>query len=211
MLERIAYGSLGPAWNGAEFDMLLAAVVRFQQIARTIEPRYITTIDESMIHGWLQVGIAADPPGPVEIIVDKLEQDFAWMTSVCAFQICHGDVHMCNALTRTPPPYTSDAVLIDCQPRRQPWAFDAAYPQILNSIDKGRVGYRDLVPKMARIRSAYGMQTCDERDLERLSRITLAWFAIRLWELCLDRHTIRDYRDETERYITESAELPIQL
>ncbi len=112
---------------------------------------------------------------------------------------------MCNALTRTHPLRRSDALLIDCQPIRQPWALDAAYPQILNSIDKQRVGYRDLVPKMSRLRARHGMSACVEHDAGVLARITLAWFAIRLWGLTPDWHAIPDYRDETERYIAESA------
>jgi hypothetical protein len=31
--------------------------------------------------------------------------------------------------------------------------------------------------------------------------ISLAWFAIRLWGLCPDRHSIPDYREEIEQYI----------
>jgi hypothetical protein len=114
---------------------------------------------------------------------------------------------MCNVLTRTPPPDRSDALLIDCQPIMQPWAFDAAYPQILNSIDRNRVGYQGLVPKMAHIRSAYGMSSCEGRDLERVARIALAWFAIRLWGLTPDRHSITDYCMETERYIRDGASI----
>jgi hypothetical protein len=51
------------------------------------------------------------------------------------------------------------------------------------------------------------MSSSEGSDLERLATITLAWFAIRLWGLCPDRHGIPDYRYETERYITASATL----
>lgn len=37
-MERIAFGPLGPAWNGEEFTMLLDAAVRFQRAARAVEP-----------------------------------------------------------------------------------------------------------------------------------------------------------------------------
>ena len=110
---------------------------------------------------------------------------------------------MCNALTRTPPPQQSNVLLIDCQPIIQPWAFDAARLQVLNSIDRDRVGYRALVFKMARIRSTYGLPSCGGRDLEKVARLTLAWFAIRLWGLTPNRHAIADYRAETERYIND--------
>ncbi len=211
VMERVPFGSLGPAWNGHEFEMLLEAAIKFQRVARTIEPHHIATFDVTLLRRQLEVGLAANPPGPAEVVMDRLDQDWSWVASVCTFEICHGDVHMCNVVTRTPPPHRSDALLIDCQPIIQPWAFDAAYPQILNSIDRKRVGYRELVPKTARLRSAYGLQSCEGRDLEALARITLAWFAIRLWGLTPDRHAMRDYRDETERYITDSAGLHRQL
>ncbi len=41
--------------------------------------------------------------------------------------------------------------------------------------------------------------------MERVARITLAWFAIRLLGLTPEWHTIVDYRAETERYIHEGA------
>lgn len=115
---------------------------------------------------------------------------------------------MCNALTRTPPPRPSDALLIDCEPIRQPWAFDAAYPQILNSIDKSRVGYKDLVRTMFRLRHERDMSVCKEQEVDMLASIVGAWLASRMWALCPDRHAIADYRDETERYIQEGAVQP---
>jgi hypothetical protein len=89
----------------------------------------------------------------------------------------------------------------------QPWALDAAYLQVLNSIDVSRVGYADLVPKMFRMRAGYGMPSLAGCDLERLSVTCLGWFAIRMWELCPDRHAIPEYRAETQRYISVSAAL----
>jgi len=202
VMERIAFGPLGPEWKGNEFDMVLEAAVRFQRTARRIEPLHIERMDTSLLRRRLQVGIAAAPPGPVAAIVDRLENDWAWIAATCGLETCHADIHMCNALTRTPPPQRSDVLLIDCQPIVQPWAFDAARFQVLNSIDRGRVGYRGLVYKMARIRSTYGLPSCEGQDLAKVARLTLAWFAIRLWGLTPDRHTIADYRAETERYIS---------
>jgi hypothetical protein len=208
VMERIAYGPLGPAWRGHEFSMLLEAAVTFQAAARAIVPRHLARMTAPLLRQWLESGLAAAPPGPGDVMLSRLEQDFAWVASVCTREICHGDVHMCNALTRTPPPAPGSALLIDCQPRRQPWAFDAAYLQVLNSIDRRRTGYTALVHTMAHLRSLRGLPVCTGRDLDVLARITLAWFAIRLWGLCPDRHMIPDYRHETERYIAEGAALP---
>jgi hypothetical protein len=204
-MERIAFGPLGPAWNGQEFGMLLDAAVRFQRVTRAIEPRHAAVMDAARLRSLLEVGVAAHPPGPVAAVIDRLEADWAWVAATCEREVCHGDVHMCNVLTRTPPPDRGDALLIDCQPSMQPWAFDAAYPQILNSTDRSRVGYQGLVPQMARIRAGYGMSSCAGRDLDKLARITLAWYAIRLWGLTPDRHAIADYCAETEHYIRDGA------
>ena len=201
VMERIAFGPLGPEWNGNEFAMVLDAAVRFQRAARRVEPLHTACMDASLLRCRLQAGVAATPPGPVATVMDRLEADWEWVASTCALEACHADIHMCNALTRTPPPQQSDALLIDCQPVIQPWAFDAARFQVLNSIDRNRAGYRALVFKMARIRSAYRLPSCEGRDLAKVARLTLAWFAIRLWGLTPNRHTIADYRAETERYI----------
>ena len=181
------------------------SAVRFQRAARTIEPRYTQRMDASLLRRWLDVGVTAHPPGPVAIVLDRLDTDWTWLIATCALEVCHGDVHLCNVLARTPPPNRSDALLIDCQPIMQPWAFDAAYPQILNSIDRRRQGYRDLVPKLACMRAAYGLPSCAAHDVQRVARMALTWFAIRLWGLTPDRHTIADYRTQTERYIHEGT------
>lgn len=193
-MERIAFGPLGLEWNGHEFPMLLDAAVRFQRAARRVVPLNIARMDVSLLRRRLQPGVAAAPPGPVATVMDRLEADWEWVASTCALGVCHADIHMCNALTRTPPPQMSDVLLIDCQPIVQPWAFDAARLQVLNSIDRDRVGYRGLVQEMARIRSAYGLPSCEGGDLEKVARLALAWFAIRLWGLTPGRHTIADYR-----------------
>jgi hypothetical protein len=114
---------------------------------------------------------------------------------------------MANVVTRTPPPTPGAALLIDPAPAAQPWAFDAAWPQVLNSIDRGRPGYTRLVPRMAAIRAAHGLEACAGADLDRLATVTLGWFAIWLWGLTPERHAIPDYAAETRRYVEESAAL----
>jgi hypothetical protein len=205
VMERVPYECLGPAWNGAEFDMLLHAAVRFQRAARMVERRHIQTLDLATLREWLDAGIAHMPPGPYEHVIARLPDDWQWVQGVCETEVCHGDVHMCNAVTRDAPPEPGAALLIDCQPSLRPWAFDAAYPQVLNSIDRARPGYRDLVPRMGKLRERQEMSSC--ADLERLERITLAWFAIRMWAYTPERHLIADYVAETARYIAESAAL----
>ena len=79
VMERIAFGPLGPEWNGHEFAMLLDAAVRFQRAARRIEPLHIERMDASLLRRRLQVGVSTAPPGPVEDIMDRLEDYFKKM------------------------------------------------------------------------------------------------------------------------------------
>jgi hypothetical protein len=81
---------------------------------------------------------------------------------------------------RTLAPEVSPALLIDFEPCRMPWVFDAAYAQVLNS-DPARVGWHDLVGQVADRRRTYGLRVCADEDLRRLSTIALAWYALRMW------------------------------
>lgn len=204
VIEYVPYG-LGPAWRGDEFTMLLEAGVRFQATARDAPPNHLRRVDRETVRGWLERGLAANPPGPGRLLLDRLADDWALVAAVCPAEICHGDLHLANALTRTPPPTPSQALLIDPAPAIQPWAFDAAWPQVLNSIDRLRVGYTGLVQRMAARREAHGLATCRGPDLERLATVTLGWFAIRAWGLTPGRHSIPDYVDETRRYVEASV------
>jgi hypothetical protein len=84
-------------------------------------------------------------------------------------------------------------LLIDFAPCRQPWAFDAARLQVLNSTDLMRPGFRGLVHKMAAIRVEKNLSTC--ADLDRLSRIILAWYAVVMWHLVPERRAGAGYRE----------------
>ena len=112
---------------------------------------------------------------------------------------------MCNAVTRTEPPEPARALLIDFAPCKQPWAFEAARLQVLNSSDPQRQGFHGLVSRMAQIRLARGLSSCT--DLERLSRITLAWYAMVMWHLIPERRDIPGYRETMSQYIRDCAEL----
>ena len=199
--ERIKHSCMGPQYLGAEFPMLLEGAVRFQQATRGLEPDGIGTLDESLLAKWLAEGLRQSPPGPVGRVEKRMVSDLAWVKQVCQDEICHGDVQMCNGLTRHDPPANGPLLLIDCQPIVQPWAFDAGYLQVINSIDKSRKGFLGLIPQMASFREARLMSTPPQEAMDRLSAIVLGWFAIRQWGRNPDRHRIPDYRDMTELYI----------
>ena len=178
VMERVPYG-LGPERGGEEFTLLLDAGVRFQCVAPTVHA-HVRTVTASEVEGWLRQALPLAPPGPALALIDRFEADWDFVCCACDFEICHGDLHMSNAVMRVPPTQPGTALLIDIGAVRMPWAFDAAYPQILNS-EPERGGCRGLVQRMASLRRRRGMAVPSEPDLERLSAITLGWLALRQW------------------------------
>ncbi len=181
--ERVQ-GGLHPGWQGREFDMLLDAGVRFQIAARTLADSAqaagaINELHESHLAELLEQGIRRDAPGPAGRLLDRLPEHWAWVTATCDTEICHGDLHMANALCRDLPP-NGTALLIDHHPTRMPWACEPAKPEILNA-EPTRAGCRDLVTKQAAIRRRYGLAVPDAADLARLQAIVLGWWAIQAW------------------------------
>jgi hypothetical protein len=201
--EAIQYGPLGPLWKGAEFDLLIDAAVEFQRMSRDVDDPSIPEMTRDRLMAELEQGLKQNPPGPAKEIVERVGNDFDWVVNNSQCEICHGDLHLCNGLTRVPPP-NGPAVLIDFQPIKQPWAMDAAYLQVLCSTDSNRPGFRRLVSKMARSRERLGMDTC--ADVERLSRITLAWSALSRWGCETDRRGISDYRKTIQEYLEQAAQ-----
>jgi hypothetical protein len=207
VMEHCAFG-LGPQWGGREFDMLLEAGARFQLVSRRVLPAVTAAdVDFARHAAAIRRGLDAAPPAAAAAaaVVGGLEADWAWVSAVCRTELCHGDLHMTNVVSRTGPP-EGRALLIDPAPQPIPWAFEPAYCQVLNSTDRTRIGYTGLVAKMAAVRTRLGLETGDAGDLDRLSAIVLAWQALRLWALVPERHTIADYVAETARYLEEAAE-----
>jgi hypothetical protein len=201
-------GVLGPQWGGREFEMLLEAGVELQRVALDIHPQpdriQLDTRTRDVVRCWLLNALPHQPPGPAQALVDRLDEHYGWIETNCEFVTCHGDLHMCNGVTRTEPP-AGTVLLIDFAPCRQPWAFDAARLQVLNSTDPARVGFRGLVHKMASIRQAKALSTCP--DLDRLSKITLAWFAMVMWHVIPERRSNLAYREIMRQYIEDGAQM----
>lgn len=186
--------------------MLLEAGTAFQAAAAGIRPpigpAQMETRSLEDVRGWLTEALPDQPPGPVRALLEKLEADFEWVAANCETVTSHGDLHMCNAVTRGGPP-EGRALLIDFAVCRQPWAFEAARLQVLNSLDPLRPGFRDLVHKTAGIRERRGMHTCP--DLDRLSAITLGWYAAQLWHLLPGRRALPEYAAMTGAYLRAGA------
>lgn len=182
LMERLP-GGLHSAWNGLEFAMLMAAGARFHRFARQhpTGPHSVTTADD--VAAWIRSAIVRDAPGPAASLLESLDEDWRFVCDVCPPEICHGDLHMANVLSRAPAPQLSDAVLIDFEPSFMPWVFEAAYCQVLNS-DPLRVGWQGLVPLMAERRDALGLSTTSNvAHLQRVEAITLGWYALRMWSI----------------------------
>lgn len=181
--ERVAEG-LHPGWQGREFDMLLEAGVKFQVAARALADAaqaagVLHQLRAEDLAERIEQGVRRAAPGPASRVLERVFEDWAWVTSVCESEICHGDLHMANALSREAPP-GGEALLIDYHPTRMPWACEPAKPEILNA-DPNRAGCRKLVTKQAAIRSRLGLSAPAGADLARLQAIVLGWWAIQMW------------------------------
>lgn len=179
VMERLPSG-LHDGWGGLEFNLLMDAGVRFQRLARTVAVAPYADLTGDAVHDWLVLGRERNAPGPVDAVLERFEEDWHFVNRVCEPEICHGDLHMGNVLMRTLAPEVSPALLIDFEPCRMPWVFDAAYPQVLNS-DPARAGWRGMPEQMADHRRVQGLPVCADEDLARAATIALAWYALRMW------------------------------
>ncbi|GDY14471.1 hypothetical protein LBMAG53_33490 [Planctomycetota bacterium] len=178
----IPYGPLGPLWHGNEFKLLMEAGVRFQAVAAGVDlPAPMMT--EDRLRRVLQRAVALDAPGEARSLIERLSTDWAWLTARFSSAVCHGDLHLANALSHHPPP-GGPAVLIDFQPIRQPWTLDAAYCHAFQIADPTRPGSQRLVSLMAQARYDAGLddRLPESHDLERAEQVCRAWMALRLWQ-----------------------------
>ena len=181
--ERVR-GGLHPGWEGREFEMILEAGVRFQVASRKLahSAQAAGVLDELQVENLaerLEQGVCRAAPGPAEKVLGRVFEHWAWIKDICETEVCHGDLHMANALCRAEPP-GGEALLIDHHPTRMPWACDAAKPEILNA-EPSRKGCRGLVAKQAQIRSRLGLSAPSGAELQRLQAIVLGWWAIQTW------------------------------
>lgn len=210
--ERIN-GGLHPGWHGREFDMLLEAGVSFQRASRTLAPAAQTagvlhTLRVEDLAERLEQGVHRAAPGPATQVLGRVFADWTWVTNICDTEVCHGDLHMGNALCRDTPP-GGMALLIDHHPTRMPWACEPAKPEILNA-EPSRNGCRGLVAKQAAIRLRLGLSAPMGAELARLQAIVLGWWAIQMWAAIgpspdptwRDRHI---WHAENQAYIAAAA------
>jgi hypothetical protein len=181
--ERVRNG-LHPGWAGREFDMILEAGVKFQVASRTLASSaqaagVLAELRVEDLAERLEQGVRRAAPGPADRVLQRVFEHWAWVNDICETEVCHGDLHMANALCRDDPP-DGEALLIDHHPTRMPWACEPAKPEILNA-EPTRTGCRTLVARQATIRSRLGLSAPTGAELERLQAIVLGWWAIQMW------------------------------
>lgn len=204
--ERIPYTLIGPVWEGRQPDMLLDAVAAFYQAARGIAPHHISPLPLEEVQQWLPRGGSKHPPGDWQSVLAHVEEDYAWLLQHCPFEVCHGDLHVGNALSRTPPP-NGTALLIDLNPVLQPWVFDAAWVEVCAWSDHRRRGTGYTVRQLAERRSSLGLPALPADVQEKSGRIALAWLAMRLWD---PDHLefMPGHKEATEAHINSGATVP---
>jgi hypothetical protein len=200
---KIPYGLIDPLWEGRQPILLLDAVAQFYQAACSVKREYLTYVTLDTVQSWLAEGVARNPPGDWKSVLSQAEQDYTWLLQICPSEVCHGDLHIGNAVSRTPPP-AGPALLIDINPVWQPWIFDAAHLEAYTWTEQPLRGTGYMIRELAERRAALGMEVPSEDALERAAAITLSWYAIKNWH----REWLEfmpGFEAATERYINLGA------
>ena len=160
VMERLPHGPLGAVWGGAEFDLLADVAGRFYAAASTFpadgQPRE---------RDWRAIAERARKAVPQRQLAQsqrwqkalkKAQRKLADWLDTCADrpqdQWCHGDLHLANAMTRTPAP-GGPAVLLDLAlVHLGHWVEDAVYWEHLFWSQRKRLGDRRLCSMIAKRR-----------------------------------------------------------
>jgi Ser/Thr protein kinase RdoA (MazF antagonist) len=156
--------------------------------------------------------LTCDPPTPgpresLERVCGRLERDWEWVLSVCRVELCHGDLHLANAVWRTLPSQPdSRALLLDHAPYAMPWALEAAYCQAIYWGGWTRHPYYETpTHEMAALRAAQGLEVPAPADVDRLAMLCVAWQAMRLWPTTTRYHGWARYEAAVTRWIEQAA------
>ena len=212
VMERCPH-EVGWQWGGAGYGMLLEAGVLFQLAARKIAPPVgPADVDVDGFCALAREALACEPPppGPAAELVARMPDDWSWVLRTCQVELCHGDLHAGNAVSRAAPPDPeARALLIDHAPLALPWASEPARCEIIYWPTQTPHGEPSLVHAMAAVRARHGLEVPRPADLDRLARLFLAWHALRLWPHA--RH--RDfpgrpgYRDAVRQYVEAASRI----
>lgn len=204
--ENLPHRLIGSLWQGRQTDLLLDAAACFYQATLLVPARHLSLLSWEDVSQWLTEGIARNPPGDWRAVVSHAERDYAWLLQTCPFVICHGDLHVGNALSRTAPP-DGVALLIDINPVLQPWVFDAAWIEACAWSDQEQRGIGYTIQGLAGRRRNLGLDVLPLDVQEKAGRIALSWFAIRNWDPDHLEFMV-GFREATEAFINSGASIP---
>lgn len=165
VMERLPYGPLSSAWGGEEFDLLAHAAGRFyaaaQQVPISGQPHRADW--RAVLERARQVAHDGTLPHAQQwnrVLKKARRRLDDWLALWDARPIdgwCHGDLHLANALTRTPPPQ-GPAILIDfAQTRPGHWLEDAVYLEHLYWARPDRLHGRKPCRMIAQHRKRLGL------------------------------------------------------
>ncbi|MBI1336207.1 MAG: phosphotransferase [Phycisphaera sp.] len=184
VMERMPHGPLGPAWNGSAFDLIVQAVARFYKAASNFpidreskEKEWSAILHYSRKH----VGDVKDLPNAprwkkaLKAAQKKLPDWMAIWSDRPRDNWLHGDFHLANAMTRTPPP-NGPAVLIDlAEVKVGCWVQDAVYLEHLFWSRRDRLGDRKICSMIAHELKHHNLSPGNNwADLAQVKRALLA-------------------------------------
>jgi phosphotransferase family enzyme len=184
VMERLAFGPLGSAWEGREFDLLIESIGRFYQAAGefpTHKDHYESRDWDGIYeHARRSVRDHALPEGQRwGKALKKAHRKYKeWVTVWNDRPMehwCHGDLHLGNAMTRRQPP-EGPAVLFDlakiCVSH---WVQDGVYLEHLYWGRPGDLGGHKLCKELAHHRKKIGLPVdAGWADLAQAKRALLA-------------------------------------
>lgn len=185
VMERLPHGPIGSKWDGAEFDLLTEAAVRFYAVSATSSPAWEGSGDAN----WAEIlDTARRCLKPHQIPSSQRWQRALrqadrrlkgwleiWSTRPRR-EWCHGDLHFANVMTRRPPP-EGPGVLIDfARARPGHWVEDTVYFEHLFWSRRAALGGRKPCSLVARRRKQTGLPV--DENWPQLASIRRAMLAL---------------------------------
>ncbi len=200
VMERLPHGPMNSQWAGHEFDMLIEAAGRFYQATAAAavgelpkEKDWKKILDMARRHiaedhdvqheqRWKNALKRSQKKLPAWLSIWNNRPRHHWI---------HGDLHLANALTRSPAPQ-GPAVLIDfAEAHPGHWVEDAVYFEHLYWARKQRLGGRKLVSQLAHERKKLGLHVdADWPTLAATKRALLAMSTPAMLQADGDRHHV---------------------
>ena len=177
VMERMPHGPLGAAWQGRQFDLLIEAAGRFYKAAQEFEvaaapPHRDWQAILQKARRKVSDGALPEAPRWKKALKSANGKFKSWLKvwedrpRDCW---CHGDLHLANAMTRSPAP-DGPAVLIDLALTHPGhWVEDAVYFEHLYWSRRQLLDGRRLCSLIARQRKQLGLTV--EDDWSRLAQI----------------------------------------